>query len=343
MRDLLCTVGPDRGRPTLSIPKFYRAFLIARKADGFSEKTLQKYETALRDLEEFASLNNFPSDLLDLQPFHIRAWLTNLRDRSYKSHPNKPPSSKLLSPNTQWTYWMVIRAFYKWACKEGYIKKNPCENIKGPKQQETVIRPLDQAHIEALLRLCPPNTWWGARDRALIIMLLTTGMRRGEIAGIRLGDIELENNRIKVSGKGDRRFQRKERYVAILPQLIGPLINWLRFREKIVRENRLETDALWLGLVSSKNCWLPLSSNAIGCILRRLKERVGIKEVRLSAHTFRHTFALNFARARMVKRNLQEILGHRDPRSTEAYTRYVDHELALQEQRELNPFKSWKL
>ena len=84
-------------------------FLIARRADGYSAGTLDKYRTGLQDLSAYARANGFPEDLLEFEPAHIRAWVGDLRERANKR------SSRRLSPATQWTYWMSVKMFFAWA------------------------------------------------------------------------------------------------------------------------------------------------------------------------------------------------------------------------------------
>ncbi len=235
---------------------------------------------------------------------------------------------------------MSVKMFYAWAVQERYIKRSPCVNIHGPKQDARVIVPLSEDQVDALLRLCPPNTWWGARDRAIISVLLTTGIRREELVGLDLLDLDFEANVLKVSGKGDQTYRCKERTLALLPQVVAPLLNWLRYRDRICRGASADLPALFLQYRSHQ--WERMTGNAVQRMMRRLSESARIEGVRVSAHTLRHTFSISCARNRIMKRSLQDLLGHRDPRSTEIYTRFVDHEMVLQEIRENNPFKGWK-
>lgn len=168
----------------------------------------------------------------------------------------------------------------------------------------------------------------------------TTGIRREELIGLDLADLDFDAGVLKVSGKGDQRYRCKERTQALLPQAISPLLNWLRHREKITRGARVDAPALFLQCRSHQ--WERMTGNAVQRMMHRLAESAGIEGVRTSAHTLRHTFAISCARGKVMKRSLQELLGHQDPRSTEIYTRWVDHEQVLDEIRETNPFKGWK-
>jgi len=180
-----------------------------------------------------------------------------------------------------------------------------------------------------MLRLCPPNTWWGCRDRAIILTLLLTGIRLEELASLTLTSINLNDHYIKVLGKGN-----KERKVYIEKRLAKVLIDWLIVRSRLAGE---DNNALWVTGRGEK-----LSAEGIKTVIKRLGKRAGITDVRVSAHTFRHTFAINMLRAGKDVRYLQAILGHSSLKSTEIYVRTLNQEDALEWHSHVEPFKGWR-
>lgn len=177
-----------------------------------------------------------------------------------------------------------------------------------------------------MLRLCPPNTLWGVRDRTITLTLLHTGIRRGELAGLSKQDIDFQRDTLTVTGKGER-----TRRVYVAPEAQKAILSYLRLR----KDN--------CGSLFTTLDGRPITGNAIQCMLEDLGKHAGIKGVRVSAHTFGHTFAMNFLRAGGSLRHLQEILGHTSMEPLEVYLRTVSADDAIQVHREVRPFKRWQL
>jgi integrase/recombinase XerC/integrase/recombinase XerD len=178
-----------------------------------------------------------------------------------------------------------------------------------------------------MLWLCPPNTWWGARDRAILLSLLLTGIRLEELSKLTLHSINLSDRYIRVRGKGN-----EERKIYLEQCLAKALIGWLMMRPQS------KEDALWLTKEGER-----LSMGAIKAILYRLGKRAGTTDVRVSAHTFRHTFATNMLRAGKDVRYLQAVLGHETLKSTEIYVCTLNQEDAIKWHKNAAPFREWKL
>jgi len=172
---------------------------------------------------------------------------------------------------------------------EDFKKLDP---IRPPKVPRKVVQVFTREHIERLLSLCPPVNLLIARNRAILLMLLGTGLRRFELARLELEDVDLAHECVKVMGKGQ-----KERRVYLARAIIRALLGYIAFR----KDNK---PCLW---VSEEG--RPLESNGIRLAVYRLQKRAGIQGVRISSHTFRHTFAVNALRAGISLRHLQAIGG----------------------------------
>ena len=307
-------------RPTAFPRSLEEFFLLAKEADGCSPRTIEWLSGSLRDLRRFCAAHGFPTDLSQLRQEHILAWLVNLRSR--RGQRGQP-----LKQNTLNDHWRAIRLFYNWAYETGKIDQNPCAGIKGPKPQKTLISVFKEHHIRAMLYLCPPTIWWGARDRAMVLTLLLTGVRLQELAGLTLSSINFRERYIRVLGKGN-----KERKIYLDRRLAKALLDWLMFRPKT------DTDALWVSQDGK-----PLGTESIRSIIKRLGQRARITDVRVSPHTFRHTFAINMLREGKDVRFLQAILGHSTLKSTEIYVRTLDQEDALEWHKQVEPFKGWHI
>lgn len=165
----------------------------------------------------------------------------------------------------------------------------------------------------------------GARDRAIILTLLHTGICLSELVGLRLQDVDFDREEIKVHGKGD-----KERKVYLARDAQRAILGWLRQRND-------GCDAL-----SVSRHGVPLTANAVKQFFLDLSRRCNIN-VRCSAHTFRYTFAVNFLKPGGSLRHLQEIMGHTSMKPLDLYLRTVNADDAIQVHGEVRPFKDWKL
>ena len=260
-------------------------------------------------------------------------WLLHLRTRANENPRYKTCRGKL-KPNTINNYWRAVRLFYKWAYRKGKIAQDPTAGIEGPKATRPYVATFKEDHVAALLQLCPPNTRWGARDRAIIITLLRTGVRLSELCSMEVSELNLDQRCAKVRGKAKRGQGQgpRERVVYLDGEVRKTILDWLMLR------TTNGTDTLW-----TTHTGKPLTPNAVELVMRRIKEKVGADDVRISAHTFRHTFAVNLLRHGKDIRFVQACLGHDDIESTQIYVRTLTQEDALEWRKNVDPFKGWKL
>lgn len=294
-------------------PALLGHFLLAKKVEGRSPHTLEWYQEAFQAFERFCSCQGFDADPTKVTPLHIRMWLAHIQDTG-------------VSKSTLNGRFRALRAFFNWCIAEAIIDQSPMRNIRTPSLGSIVIPVFSPEHVRALVHLCPPNTWWGARDRAIILTFLHTGIRLSELTGLQLSNLNFTNDCIKVRGKGD-----KERTIYLAPEAQQAILQYLRHRSD---------DAACLWLSQQGTC---LTSNAVQQFIRDLGQKAGLKGVRCSAHTFRHTFAINFLKAGGSLRHLQEIMGHTSMKPLEAYLRTVSADDAMQVHRQIKPFKGWQL
>jgi site-specific recombinase XerD len=197
--------------------------------------------------------------------------------------------------------------------------------IKVAKQQPKVITPYTTEEIKRMLAVCDYDyghnaKFLGSRNQAIILVLLDTGVRLSELAGMRYGDIDNKTGHIKVLGKGN-----KERVVRVGKTTQKALWRYLVYRPQNGRQE------LWLSQEGK-----PLGSAGVQSLIKRLKERAGIRGAG-SIHRFRHTFALNFLRADRNVFNLQYLLGHSDLDMVRRYTSALGMEDALRAHEKASP------
>ena len=282
-------------------------FLMAYKVEEKSPATIDRLRRTVGDFIRFAKEQGFPQEATKIHPNHIRLYLVHLQERG-------------LQPVTRNWHYRCLHMFFEWLRREGTTDKSPLDPIKPPRVPRKVVQTCTRDHIEKLLSLCPSTTFLGARDHAILLMFLGTGLRRHELASLRLQDVDLNQECVKVMGKGA-----KERRVYLCKPIVKALLSYMAFRKD-------HLDFLW---VSEEG--RPLESNGIRLAVYRLQKRAGIQGVRISSHTFRHTFAVNALRAGISLRHLQAIGGWANMRPLEIYLATIDAEDGMEVHRKADP------
>jgi len=302
-------------------------FLLSRRAERRSPKTLTAYQQNLCRLVFWFGLQKMHNPIITLiTPEHLRQFLAYLQttDRwTGKGITAHHPAS----PATVDTYYRLLRNFFNWAVAEGFLEKSPMAHTHAPKMSDQIIETFSQQQLQALLDRCS-NDFVGVRNKAIIFTLVDTGGRLAEIANLDVADIELNNSRMRVVGKGNR-----EDWV-----YIGARTQKALWRYLLARKGS-PLPELWLNQQGE-----PLkNAHAIQIMLRRLGKRAGIQGVRCSPHTFRHTFAISFLRAGGDAFNLQRLLRHKSLDMVRRYLSSLKDEDAAQAHRRASPADQMRL
>lgn len=205
------------------------------------------------------------------------------------------------------------------------MAESPMAKIKVAKPKTKVIKPYALEEISRMIGVCDCDyehnaKFLGSRNKAIILVLVDSGVRLSELIGMRLGDVNCSNGNIRVMGKGSK--------------------------ERVVRIGKVAQKALWRYLIhrpenGHKELWLneekrPLSCGGVQCFIKRLKERARI-DGSGSVHRFRHTFAVNFLRVDKNVFNLQYLLGHSELEMVRRYTATLGMEDALKAHEKASP------
>ena len=190
-------------------------------------------------------------------------------------------------------YFRGWRAFFNWMHEQGYIVENPARGVR-IKSEQRIIETFTQGQIRKLLNAPDRNTFTGYRDYVIMLTLLETGVRISELVGIELHDIRWKDRMIRIYGKG-----RKERLVPFQTTLDRHLRQYAEIR------GPLENDYLFVNIDNS-----PIKVRSVQQNITMYGERADIKNVRVSPHTFRHTFAKFYIMNGGDPFSLQKILGH---------------------------------
>jgi integrase/recombinase XerD len=182
-------------------------FFIAKSAEGISPETVKDYSRSFGYFGEWLKDQDVPTST------ELKAFFAWLRER-----PNGLDSERKLSPKTIFNAWVALKSFFRWYAEETGAN-NPMAKVAAPKVPETVIEPLTQDEITAMIKACEyakPTQRAGqraftkrrptaARDRAIVLMLLDAGLRATELCNLRVDDLDLESGKVLIKkGKGGK-------------------------------------------------------------------------------------------------------------------------------------------
>ena len=256
-----------------------------------SKHTLDAYR---RDLEALAHWSEAQGcDVLALQPEQVRAFVAAEHRRG-------------LSPKSLQRRLSACRSFYGWHVRQGRLAASPTAAIRAPKAPRKLPQVLDPDEVKALVEV-PTDAPLGLRDRALLELFYSSGLRLSELCALRWHDLDLADGLVTVLGKGS-----KQRSV--------PLGSHAR---NALREWRTSTGAASDAPVFPGRAG-PITPRAVQLRLRQLAQRQGLFK-RVHPHLLRHSFASHILESSGDLRGVQELLGHADIATTQIYT-HLDYQ-----------------
>ena len=191
------TRPPDTLEPR-SLDDGIAEYLLACEIEGKSPRTVQAYGETLRLFRRVCGARDLPAALADFRPAHIYQFLKAVQDSG-------------VSIGTRHRRFRETRTRFSWALRMGYCARNPFAGIPNVRLEQKVIQPYTPEEVQALLEICDPETAFGCRNRAIILLLLDTGIRASELLQLTLADIQWADHRVHIRwGKG-----RKQRVVPL--------------------------------------------------------------------------------------------------------------------------------
>ncbi len=236
-------------------------------------------------------------------PVSLRSFLTHLDSFAYSS-------------STVARKIATLRSFHKWLAKRGNIPANPMLLIRTPKQAKRLPKAMSVDDVEKLLSTPDAHETLGARDRAILETLYSTGVRVSELVDLNRNDIELDEQTIHVRGKGKR-----ERIVPLGSHALAAIRHYLLLQEGDQRFAFLRERAMAnpnVALFINKNGGR-LSSRSVRRKLDKYLRVAGL-DLTISPHTLRHSFATHLLDNGADLRSVQELLGHQSLSTTQVYT-----------------------
>lgn len=290
---------PQKTRAQLVLDREIQEFLIDREAQRLARKTLEWYAYSLHPLGEFMAAEGI-TEAKEITPGLLRRYIIHLSDSGHNDH----GVAGLFS---------AAKAFLSWYEDEYNPKdwSNPAKRVKSPKRPTELKQPISAENFRALAATCKGDSFTDARDQAMLFLLVDSGVRRQELADLKIGDVNMSTGTVLVrSGKGG-----KTRQTFVGARTRKALAKYYRFRP-----GASDKEPLWTNQEGRK-----LTLPALREVLRRRSKRAGIPEA--SFHDFRRAFAVNALRSGMDLITLQRMMGHADLSVLNRYLALVGEDL----------------
>ncbi|HUT31519.1 MAG TPA: tyrosine recombinase XerC [Sedimentisphaerales bacterium] len=234
---------------------------------------------------------------LSAQTDDMRAYLAFLNEKQY----SKSTIARKLA---------TLRSFYKFLVKRGRLGSNPVTTIRTPKQEKKLPRFLEYEQVKRLLETPPMDNWLGARDRAIMETLYSTGMRVSELVGLNMDDVDFLGEVVHIRGKG-----KKERIAPISSSALQVIQHYMEFRNRRAQSNpNFDSRVLFVNKHGRR-----LSTRSVRRKMDKYLKMAGLDPA-ISPHTLRHSFATHMLNNGADLRSVQELLGHQSLSTTQIYT-----------------------
>jgi site-specific recombinase XerD len=290
------------------------------KARKTADTTIKSYLAVAGEFCDFLDAHeDFPKAPQGLKQMHVEEYLTHLQTRpSRRSTEEKP---KMLSDATVAKHYRSLQQLFVWVEKtEDEVEHSPFEHMEPPKVEEKLVPIIKTENLIALFDSCSSKSFEDRRDLLLMHLFFDTGVRCGEMAGMRVDGINRDLGTINVIGKGNR--ERGVQYGDESEQYLRP---YLRSRSQ---HQFRENEGLWLGRSGR------LTESGIADIIERRCKAVGIEHI--NPHRFRHTWAHNFKADGGSDGNLMVLAGWRSAQMAARYGKSAEAERAQQYHRKNN-------
>lgn len=291
----------------INIVRNYQRYLKLQR--GFSSNTLDAYQRDLQKLLEY--LEQEGKDIREVQLGDLQHFAATLHDIG-------------IHPRSQCRILSGVRSFFRFLQTDGWRDDDPTELLESPVLGEHLPEVLSAEEVDMLENSIDLSKWEGHRNRAIIEVLFSCGLRVSELVNLKLSNLYIEEQYVRIFGKGS-----KERLVPISPKAIKELNNWFIDRN-LMKIKPGEEDYVFLNRRGSH-----LTRVMILIMIKQQAEMAGITKT-ISPHTLRHSFATALLEGGADLRAIQAMLGHESIGTTEIYT-HIDMSTLRQEILEHHP------
>ena len=330
----------NRKPPGLVISKAVVGFLQFKQAEGLSSRTIESYTRDIKMWSEYQG----DMDVSKVSVQDLRQYLTYLLTE-YTPRRITGNNNQKLSPKTVRNVWITLSAFFHWASDEFQIP-NVMKKVPSPKFEEPPVEPFAKEEVEALLKACDfcqeaktdkrrkftMRRASGYRDRALILMLLDTGLRATELCSLLIADLDMTTGKVTVKhGVAGGAKGKKGRIVYMGKVTRKTVWRYLASRE----DGQDPTAPLFIGKYNR-----PLNRDTLRQIINALGQKAQVKKC--YPHRFRHTMAIRYLRAGGDLFTLQALLGHSSLEVVQIYAKISGMDIE-QMHAKASPADNWRL
>lgn len=276
--------------------KIIEQYINNLRLEGKSEHTILGYKLDIEQFHQFL-LPFFEGSTIsinDIQIIQIRDFMRHLHD--------KPDCNRSLARKMA-----ALKSFFQYCKNQDMIPANPMDKLKRPKFEKKLPKFFSEDEIDLLLGIPDLDTPVGVRNRAILELIYSSGLRIGEIVKIKLGDIDLKRKLVKVTGKGN-----KQRIVPMGHSAVESIQAYQKIRSGFDPDH--SRDLLFLTFTGK-----PFDFKQLNTILQRYISLIA-QQKGYSPHTLRHSFATHMLARGADLRAIQEMLGHSNLSTTEIYT-----------------------
>ncbi len=301
-------IRPKYLAATASIEALASSYQLSLEAGNKSPRTIQTYLEAIQRLTTFLERTGRPTVARTIRREHIEAFIAHLLATQ--------------SPATASNRYRALHSFFTWAEEEDEVDEHPMRRMKPPRVPPQAVPVIGDADLLRLLKACEGREFGDLRDTAIIRMLIDTGLRRAELAGLTVESIDRGNKTANVVGKG-----RKPRTVAYGTKTAQALDRYLRRARSGHRDVALS--ALWLGHGG------PMTANGIYQAIESRASKAHLAGIH--PHRFRHTFAHKMLEAGMQEGDLMHLAGWSSSQMVKRYGASAAAERARSTYRRMSP------
>jgi integrase/recombinase XerC len=279
-----------------AVADFLRFLALEKNA---SELTVKSYREDLTQAATYFRDTYQIEEPGRLSSRHVRAFTVWLHEQGYA----KTTVARRIA---------AVRSWFRFLCRQGTLTANPSDGLRGPRQDKKLPHFLGENALAKLLEAPAQVTPLGLRDKAILEILYSAGLRVSELTGLNGADLDLDAGLATVRGKG-----KKERLVFFGPDALAALKQWLPMRARLTagRKNAPPgKDAVFLNKNGTR-----LTTRSVGRLVEKYLAQAGLDK-KTSPHTLRHSFATHLLDHGADIRSVQELLGHRSLATTQIYT-----------------------
>ena len=278
----------------VTLERFLRYLQTERNA---SDLTVKSYREDLQSLTDFLSAEDgTPSRVADVTTFDLRDYVAALQEAGYA----RASISRRLASS---------RSFFRYAQREGLVKANPAKPLRNPRPERKLPHFLSTAELAKLLSAPSSTNTLGLRDRAILETMYSAGLRISETVAINDGDLDLNDELVRVRGKG-----RRERLAPLGSYARKAIRKWFRQR-KLASDEVSGLDAP----VFVNKFGRRITTRSVARMLEKHLKAAGL-DLRTTPHSLRHSFATHLLDRGADIRSVQELLGHKSLVTTQIYT-----------------------